>query len=398
MVPQLKDLSLKDKRALIRVDFNVPMTKEGTISDDSRIRAALPTIKFVIDAGGKAILMSHLGRPKGVTPSCSLKPCAIRLSELLGKPVRFVPDCVGEVAEKAVSEMKDGDVLLLENLRFYDAEEHPEKDPSFAKRLASLGDVYINDAFGTAHRAHSSTAVIAQYFPKKCAAGLLMMKEVEALGSALLNPKRPFVALVGGAKISTKIGVLTALLQKADSLIIGGAMSFTFMKAMGLSTGTSPVEETMLDKARQTMDLAKTLGKRLVLPVDLVVASAFEDTAPSKTVDFRGGIPDGFQGMDIGPKTVTAWKPILEGAKTIFWNGPVGVFEMPSFAKGTQAIAQIVAGCTQAFTVVGGGDSVAALEGAGLQSSISHVSTGGGASLEFIEQGTLPGLEALSAK
>jgi phosphoglycerate kinase len=398
MVPQLKDLSLKDKRALIRVDFNVPMTKEGTISDDSRIRAALPTIKFVIDAGGKAILMSHLGRPKGVTPSCSLKPCAIRLSELLGKPVRFVPDCVGEVAEKAVSEMKDGDVLLLENLRFYDAEEHPEKDPSFAKRLASLGDIYINDAFGTAHRAHSSTAVIAQYFPKKCASGLLMMKEVEALGSALLNPKRPFVALVGGAKISTKIGVLTALLQKADSLLIGGAMSFTFMKAMDLSTGTSPVEEAMLDKARQTMDLAKTLGKKLVLPVDLVVASAFEDTAPSKTVDFRGGIPDGFQGMDIGPKTVTAWKPILEGARTIFWNGPVGVFEMPSFAKGTQAIAQIVAGCTQAFTVVGGGDSVAALENAGLQSSISHVSTGGGASLEFIEQGTLPGLEALSAK
>ena len=290
------------------------------------------------------------------------------------------------------------DLSVLENLRFYDAEEHPEKDPTFAKRLAALGDVYINDAFGTAHRAHSSTAVIAQYFPKKCAAGLLMMKEVNALGSALLNPKRPFVALVGGAKISTKIGVLTALLQKADTLIVGGAMSFTFMKAMGLSTGTSPIEETMLDKARQTIDLAKTLGKQLVLPVDLVIAAAFENTAPSKTIAFRDGIPDGFQGMDIGPKTVSAWKPILEGAKTIFWNGPVGVFEMPSFAKGTQAIAQIVAGCTQAFTVVGGGDSVAALEQAGLQSAISHVSTGGGASLEFIEQGTLPGLEALSSK
>jgi phosphoglycerate kinase len=289
--------------------------------------------------------------------------------------------------------MKEGDVLLLENLRFYEAEEHPEKDPSFAKRLAALGDVYINDAFGTAHRAHSSTAVIAQYFPKKCAAGLLMMKEVEALGSALLNPKRPFVALVGGAKISTKIGVLTALLQKADTLIIGGAMSFTFMRAMGLSTGTSPVEENMLDKAREVMQQAKS--KRLVLPVDLVVASAFENTAPSKTVALRDGIPEGFQGMDIGPQTVAAWKPILEQAKTIFWNGPVGVFEMPSFAKGTQAIARIVAGCRQAFTVVGGGDSVAALEGVGLQSSISHVSTGGGASLEFIEQGTLPGLEAL---
>ena len=398
MVPQLKDLSLKGKRALIRVDFNVPMTKEGTISDDSRIRAALPTIKFVTDAGGKAILMSHLGRPKGITPSCTLKPCAIRLSELIGKPVRFVPDCVGEVAEKAVSEMKEGDVLLLENLRFYDAEEHPEKDPSFAQRLAALGDVYINDAFGTAHRAHSSTAVIAQYFPKKCAAGLLMMKEVDALGSALLNPKRPFVALVGGAKISTKIGVLTALLQKADTLIIGGAMSFTFMKAMGLSTGKSPVEENMLDKAKETMQQAKAQGKQLVLPVDLVVASAFENTAPSKTIALQDGIPQGFEGMDIGPQTVVAWKPILEGAKTIFWNGPVGVFEMPSFAKGTQAIARIVAGCTQAFTVVGGGDSVAALEQAGLQSAISHVSTGGGASLEFIEQGTLPGLEALSSK
>ena len=395
MIPQLKDLSLQGKRALIRVDFNVPMTKEGTISDDSRIKAALPTIQFVIDQRGKAILMSHLGRPKGVTPSCSLKPCATRLSELLKKPVRFVPDCVGPVAEQAVAEMKEGDVLLLENLRFYDAEEHPDKDPSFAKRLASLGDVYINDAFGTAHRAHSSTAVIAQYFPEKSAAGLLMMKEVEALGSALLNPKRPFVALVGGAKISTKIGVLSALLQKADTLLIGGAMAFTFMKAMGLSTGKSPVEENMLDKAKEITAQAKTQGKLLVLPVDLVVASSFEDASPSKVVALQSGIPDGFHGMDIGPKTVVGWEPILKGAKTIFWNGPVGVFEFSSFAKGTQAIAKIVAECKQAFTVVGGGDSVAALEQAGLQSSISHVSTGGGASLEFIEQGTLPGLEAL---
>ena len=398
MTPQLKDLSLKGKRALIRVDFNVPMTKEGAISDDSRIRASLPTIQYVIDAGGKAILMSHMGRPKGVTPSCSLKPCAARLSELLKRPVRFVPDCIGDVAAKAVSEMKDGDVLLLENLRFYDAEEHPEKDPSFAQKLASLGDVYINDAFGTAHRAHSSTAVIAQYFPKKAAAGLLMMKEVEALGSALLNPVRPFVALVGGAKISTKIGVLMSLLQKVDTLLIGGAMSFTFMRAMGLSTGKSPVEENMIDKATEILQKAVALHKPLLLPIDLVVASAFEDTAPSKVVALHEGIPDGFEGMDIGPETVIAWNPVFERAKTIFWNGPVGVFEFPTFAKGTRAIARIVAGCSRAFTVVGGGDSVAALEQAGLQSSISHVSTGGGASLEFIEQGTLPGLEALSPK
>ena len=291
--------------------------------------------------------------------------------------------------------MKEGDILLLENLRFYDAEEHPEKDPSFAKRLSSLGDVYVNDAFGTAHRAHSSTAVIAQYFPKKKAAGLLMMKEVQALGASLLNPVRPFVALIGGAKISTKIGVLTSLLQKADTLLVGGAMGFTFMKAKGLSTGKSPVEEEMLDKAREIMEMAKASKKPLVLPVDLVVASAFENSAPSQTIAVSDGIPDGFEGMDIGPKTVAVWKPILEAAKTIFWNGPVGVFEFPSFAKGTQAIAKIVAGCTQAYTVVGGGDSVAALEQAGLASSISHVSTGGGASLEFIEQGTLPGLEAL---
>ena len=394
MIHQLSDLSLKGQRVLIRVDFNVPLTKEGAISDDSRIRASLPTIQYVVDAGGKAILMSHLGRPKGVTPSCSLKPCAERLSKLLDKPVQFVPDCVGGAAEQAVAKMKDGDILLLENLRFYEAEEHPEKDPSFAKRLAALGDVYVNDAFGTAHRAHSSTAVIAQYFPKK-AAGLLMMKEVKALGDSLLKPARPFVALVGGAKISTKIGVLTSLLQKADTLLIGGAMSFTFMRAMGLSTGKSPVEEEMLSKAKEIMEQAKASKKPLFLPLDLVVASAFEEDAPSKTVAVGDGISDGFEGMDIGPKTVAAWKPVLEAAKTIFWNGPVGVFEFPSFAKGTQAIAKIVAGCTQAYTVVGGGDSVAALEQTGLVSSISHVSTGGGASLEFIEQGTLPGLEAL---
>jgi phosphoglycerate kinase len=395
MVMQLKDLSLKGKRVLIRVDFNVPMTKEGAISDDSRIRAALPTIQEVIKAGGRVILMSHLGRPKGVTSGCSLKPCAERLSELLGKPVQFVSDCIGETAEKAVAQMKDGDVVLLENLRFYEAEEHPDKDPEFAKKLAKLGDVYINDAFGTAHRAHSSTAVIAKYFPKASAAGFLMMKEVQALGASLLDPKRPFVAIIGGAKISTKLGVLKSLVHKADFLLIGGAMTFTFMKAVGLHVGDSPVEDDMVDEAIGVMQEAKELGKKTYFPLDLIVAQAFKDDAPSKVVDIQNGIPVGFQGMDIGPKTIQLWKPVLESAKTIFWNGPLGVFEFPNFAKGTQAIAQIVASCKQAFTVVGGGDSIAALEQAGLQSAVSHVSTGGGASLEFIEQGTLPGLEAL---
>lgn len=395
MVMQLKDLLLKGKRVLIRVDFNVPMTKEGGISDDTRIRAALPTIQEVIKAGGKAILMSHLGRPKGVTPTCTLQPCASRLSELLGKPVRFVNDCVGDVAEKAVSEMKDGEVILLENLRFYEGEEHPEKNPEFVKKLAKLGDVYINDAFGTAHRAHASTALIADYFPKKAAAGFLMMKEVEALGSSLLNPKRPFVAIIGGAKISTKIGVLKSLVHKADFLLIGGAMTFTFMRAVGLDVGDSPVEEDMVDEALDVMKEAKDLGKKTYFPIDLVVASEFKDGAQSKIIAIQEGIPDGFQGMDIGPKTLELWKPVLEASKTIFWNGPVGVFEFPTFAKGTMALARIVAGCKGAFTVVGGGDSIAALEQSGLQSSVSHVSTGGGASLEFIEQGTLPGLEAL---
>ena len=392
---QLKDLSMKGKRVLMRVDFNVPMTKQGAISDDSRIRAALPSIQEIIKAGGKVILMSHLGRPKGVTPSCTLKPCADRLSELLGKPVRFVNDCIGDVVQKAVSEMKEGDVILLENLRFYEAEEHPDKYPEFVKKLAMLGDVYVNDAFGTAHRAHASTALIAKYFPKKAAAGLLMIKEVEALGASLLNPKRPFVAIIGGAKISTKIGVLKSLVHKADFLLIGGAMTFTFMKAVGLSVGTSPVEETMIDEAIGVMQEAKDLGKKTYFPLDLVVASEFKDDAPSKVIDIQEGIPDGFQGMDIGPKTIELWKPVLEASHTIFWNGPVGVFEFPTFAKGTKALAQIVANCKKAFTVVGGGDSIAALEQSGLQGAVSHVSTGGGASLEFIEQGTLPGIEAL---
>lgn len=394
MVPQIKDISLKGKRVLIRVDFNVPM-KEGRITDDSRIRAALPTIQAVIDQGGKAIIISHLGRPKGMTPALTLKPCAERLSQLLGKPVAFSTDCIGEVAAKAVSAMNNGDVLVLENVRFYAAEEKPEKDPAFVKKLAELGDAYINDAFGTAHRAHASTALLAKYFPGNRAAGFLMIKEVEALGSALTNPKRPFVAIIGGAKISTKLGVLKTLLQKADSLLIGGAMAYTFMKAMGLSVGDSPIEDGMLDEARGVLTQAKELGKQLLLPIDIVVAAEFQEGAASRVIELSQGIPEGYQGMDIGAKTLEAWKPVLQKARTIFWNGPVGVFEFPSFAIGTKSLAQIVASCKDAFSIVGGGDSIAALEQAGLTGAISHVSTGGGASLEFIEQGTLPGIEAL---
>jgi phosphoglycerate kinase len=391
MILQIKDLDLKGKRVLVRVDFNVPMTKEGAISDDSRIKASLPTIQAIVAKGGKVILMSHLGRPTGVTPNLTLKPCAERLSRLLGKPVSFVDDCVGEKAEQAVAKLKEGDILLLENLRFYKAEEDPKSDPEFVKKLARLGDVYVNDAFGTAHRAHSSTAVIADYFPKKAAVGMLLLKEIEALGASLKNPKRPFVAIVGGAKISTKLGVLNSLLEKADQLLIGGAMAYTFMKAVGISTGTSPVEDSMLEQAKSILQSSK----KVFLPLDIVVASDFKADAPSKIIDEPQGIPEGFQGMDIGPKTLEAWKPILSQAKTIFWNGPVGVFEFPTFAKGTNALASLVANCKQAFSVVGGGDSIAALEQAGLQSAISHVSTGGGASLEFIEQGTLPGIQAL---
>jgi len=395
MVLQVKDLSLGAARALVRVDFNVPLTKEGEIRDDSRIYAALPTIKTLVAAGAKVILVSHLGRPKGEDLDFSLRPCARRLEKLLGKPVQFIEDCIGEEVEKAVFHMKEGEVLLLENLRFYEAEEHPEKDPSFAKALADLGDFYINDAFGTAHRVHSSTAVITQYFPQQAAAGLLLMKEIEALGSSLLNPKRPFVAIIGGAKISTKLGVLHSLLEKADSLIIGGAMAYTFMRAVNLSTGDSPVEEKMIPQAQEVLFQAKQMGKKILFPVDIVVASEYSEKAESKTIEMEQGIPAGFQGMDIGPKTLLEWTPIISQARTIFWNGPMGVFEFAPFASGTRALAELIAGCSQAFTVVGGGDSIAALEQTGVQSAISHISTGGGASLEFIEQGTLPGLQAL---
>jgi phosphoglycerate kinase len=397
-IPTIRDLDLEGKRVLIRVDFNVPMDKSGNISDDSRIVAALPTIQYSLEKNARVILMSHFGRPKEKEKEFSLLPIAKRLSELLKKPVIMAPDCIGKETEALVASMKPKDVLLLENVRFYTAEEKPKLDPSFAKSLASLGDVYINDAFGTAHRAHSSTYEVAKFFPGKAGIGFLMEKEVEFLGRALLNPKKPFYAIIGGAKVSTKIGVLKSLIGKVDGLFIGGAMAFTFFKAQGKEIGASLFEADMLETAREILALCKEKGVPLYLPLDIVAARAFDNSANFDIFDPLQGIPEGFQGMDIGDKTVAKWKEVLQGGKTILWNGPVGVFEFKNFAKGTDAIAKLLASCRQAITIAGGGETCAAIGEAGLSSSFSHISTGGGASLEYIEQGTLPGLDVLSKK
>ncbi len=392
----IRDLSIKDKRVLMRVDFNVPQDKEGNITDDSRIVASLPSIKYVLDHGGSLVLMSHLGRPKDKrVPELSLAPCAKRLSELLQKPVVMAPDCIGEEVKKIVSKLKPGEVVLLENLRFHRGEEHPEEDPAFVKQLAELGDVYVNDAFGTAHRAHASTAEIAKYFPGKAAAGLLLEKEIQFLGSALLNPKKPFYALIGGAKISTKIGVLKALLKKTDALLIGGGMAYTFYRAQGIPIGKSLCEEDLVDQAKEILSEAKKRGVDILLPVDNVVADKIAAGAKTEIIDVQKGIPADMAGVDIGPKTIEKYAAYLKNGATILWNGPLGVFEIPAFAKGTNAIAKVLAQL-KAVTIVGGGDSVAALQATGVADKITHISTGGGASLEYIEFGHLPGIDALS--
>lgn len=390
----LKNCSIKDKKALIRVDFNVPLDKEGHITDDTRIQSSLPTIRYVIENGGAAILMSHLGRPKnGKIPALSLKPCATRLSELLNKEVLFSPDCIGSDAEDMAKNLKPGDVLLLENLRFHAAEEAPEESSAFAKQLAGLGDFFVNDAFGTAHRAHSSTAVITQFFPGKAAAGFLMEKEIEYLGSILKNPERPFHAIIGGSKISSKIGVLKALLKKVDALLIGGGMAYTFFKAQGLEIGNSICEDEHLQSAREVLQACHAAGVALILPVDNVIVSG----EIVKIIETKNGVPAEFKGVDIGPRTITEFLNTLRNAKTILWNGPVGIFEDPRFANGTLSIAKALPSMN-ALTIVGGGDSVSAIQQSGVADKISHLSTGGGATLEFIEFGTLPGIEALSNK
>ena len=385
---------LKSKRVLVRVDFNVPMSKEeeGKITDDKRIVESLPTIKKIISEGGKCILMSHLGRPKGeINLKYSLKPVAEHLSKLLGKPAAFAKDCIGADTKAMIDSMKDGDVLLLENLRFHKEEE--KNDENFAKELASYGDVYVNDAFGSAHRAHASTEGVTKFI-KKCAAGYLMQKELDYLSRVISSPAHPFTAILGGSKISGKIDVIKNLLPKADKILIGGGMIFTFYKAKGYEIGNSLLEE---DKIELAKELLAEGGDKLVLPVDVVEADKVENDSPFETVD-AGKISAGKAGVDIGAKTIESFKQIISGSKTVFWNGPMGVFEMPNFATGTFEIAKALADATKngAVTVIGGGDSAAAISKAGLEKQVSHVSTGGGASLEFVEGKDLPGVEALT--
>ena len=387
-------VDLKNKRVLVRVDFNVPLEKLN-VTNDIRIVESLPTIKKIIASGGKAILMSHLGRPKGERkPEFSLKPAAGRLSQLIGKEVKLAPDCIGAETEKLVNEMKPGDVVLLENLRFHKQEE--KNDPEFAKQLANLGDVYVNDAFGSAHRAHASTEGVTKYI-KICAAGYLMQKELDYLGSALANPKRPYCAILGGAKISGKIDVINNLIDKVDTLIVGGGMAFTFFKAQGKEIGKSLLEQEKLELAKELLEKVKLSKLKFLLPVDFVVADEFKNDSLSTVVDIDN-IPSDKMGLDIGPKSIKLFSDELMKSKTIVWNGPMGVFEMPNFAKGTFAVAEALAKVTEsgAITVIGGGDSAAAVADAGLEKKVSHVSTGGGASLEFLEGKVLPGVVALT--
>lgn len=387
----IKDIELRGKRVFIRVDFNVPLNN-GKVADDTRIAASVPTIRYIVEQGGKVILASHLGRPKGkVVDRLRMDPAAERLSELLGRPVRKLNDCVGEEVEKAVAEMKPGDVVMLENLRFHEQEE--ANDEHFARALAKLTDIYVNDAFGTAHRAHASTEGITR-FVSESAAGFLMGKEIEYFSRVLRAPARPFAAILGGAKVSDKIGAIKNLMDKADKFLIGGGMAYTFLRAEGHQIGNSLLEPDKMDVAREAMKKAKRLNKSFILPVDNVIADKFSEDANIKVAEGKD-IEDGWMGLDIGPKTIDLFRRELTGVKTIVWNGPLGAFEMDAFANGTRSVAKIVAD-SGAISVIGGGDTAAAITQFGLAGRMSHISTGGGASLEILEGKKLPGIEALT--
>ena len=391
----IEDLKLEGQRVLTRVDFNVPLNDELQITDNGRIAAALPTIRYILEQGGKAILMSHLGRPEGERKEhLSLKPAAEELSRLLGQPVTLAPDCVGTEVETLVKMMQNGDVLLLENLRFHKAETKNEEE--FCKSLGKLGDVYVNDAFGTAHRAHASTTGVTEYIPET-AVGYLMRRELQFLSGAVADPVRPFAAILGGAKVSDKIKVIEKLLEKVQTLIIGGGMACTFLKSQGYKIGGSLLEEDSLDLAKELIHKAKQKGVEFLLPIDLVIAERFENNAATKVVSIEEGAPDGWLILDIGPKSAEKFGDSILGSGTVLWNGPMGVFEMETFSKGTYAIAQSLAKATDngAVTIIGGGDSAAAIQMSGLSERITHVSTGGGASLEFLEGKELPGVRAI---
>ena len=389
-IRKIQDLDLKDKKVLIRVDYNVPMDEQGRITDDIRIARSVDTIQYCLSKNARVVLMSHMGRPKGeVNPKYSLKPAAKHLSGLLAKEVKMLPDCVGSQVEADVDALAAGEVVMLENLRFH--AEETKNDPTFSKKLASLADVYVNDAFGAAHRAHASTAGVTQHLPS--AAGLLLQKELEYLGKAITNPERPFVTILGGAKVTDKIKLITNLIDKADSILIGGAMAYTFYKIMGIAIGNSKFEPEGEEHARLAMEQAKSKKFPLIFPEDRLIAPSIERAAEAKVV--TGDIPDGWAGFDIGPQSVESFKKILSKAKTIVWNGPVGLFEVEQFRNGTRQLAEYIAGL-DATKIIGGGDTAAAVRLFGLDKKMSHVSTGGGASLEFLEGSVLPGVAALT--
>lgn len=390
----IKDIDLKNKKVLVRCDFNVPQDENLKITDNRRIVAALPTIKYLLENNCKVILCSHLGRPKGqVKKEFSLAPIAEELSKLLGQEVKLASDIIGDSAKDLTTNMQNGDVVLLENVRFDSREEANDKE--FAKELASLAELYVNDAFGTAHRAHASTAGVAEFLP--AVAGFLMEKEINFLGTTLENPKRPFVAILGGKKVSDKIGVIDSLLEKVDTLLIGGAMAYTFFKAMGYEVGNSVCEPDKIDLALAEMEKAKTKGVKMLLPVDTVVGKEFDPNTESKTVGYKE-IPEGWEGFDIGPETIKIFEEELKDAKTVVWNGPLGLSEFKKFAVGTDTIAKFLGDMKDVTTVIGGGDSAAAIERMGIGDKFSHISTGGGASLEFLEGKKLPGVECLLDK